>query len=198
MRRKWEIELLSNKEDWEVEFSSPSDQLTFEIGNAVPYKLPIASEDQLGGVQPITKTEEMVEPVGVDEDGKLWVNASKQLQADWLQDDKLAQDYIKNKPVDLATTEYVDEKFESIPIPDVSEQISVHNEDKFAHKDIRNLIPTKLSGLENDVGYITLQHIQIASDEDIIELLIFMDMMPAITDENGALLCNENGEILMW
>lgn len=37
-----------------------------------PYNLPIASTEQLGGVQPSKKTDEMTQEVGVDADGKLW------------------------------------------------------------------------------------------------------------------------------
>ena len=44
-----------------------------EVDKLVRYELPIATEDTLGGVQPITKTEDMTYPIGVDENGKLWV-----------------------------------------------------------------------------------------------------------------------------
>ncbi len=37
------------------------------------YTLPVAADDRLGGVRPVTKTEEMTQPVGVDENGKLWI-----------------------------------------------------------------------------------------------------------------------------
>lgn len=82
MRNKWEIELPLQKETWEVGFSSPEGQLVAELGGVIPYTLPIASEDQLGGVQPVKKTEEMTAPVGVDEEGRLWVNAQKQTDDD--------------------------------------------------------------------------------------------------------------------
>lgn len=39
------------------------------------YELPVASEEQLGGVKAKPKTAEMTSPVGVDEDGTLWVRA---------------------------------------------------------------------------------------------------------------------------
>ena len=82
MRNKWEIELPLQKETWEIGFSSPEGQLVAELGGVIPYTLPIASEDQLGGVQPVKKTEEMTAPVGVDEEGRLWVNAQKQTDDD--------------------------------------------------------------------------------------------------------------------
>lgn len=40
-----------------------------------PYTLPVASPSRLGGVKPIRKTDEMAQPVGVDENGRLYVNA---------------------------------------------------------------------------------------------------------------------------
>lgn len=40
------------------------------------YSLPIASESQLGGVKPATKTSSMTQTVGVDETGKLWTTPS--------------------------------------------------------------------------------------------------------------------------
>lgn len=44
---------------------------------------------------------------------------------------------------------------EAIPTPDVSGQISTHNTSTSAHQDIRNAIPTKVSDLSNDAGYLT-------------------------------------------
>ena len=120
MRNKWEIELPLQKETWEVGFSSPEGQLVAELGGVIPYTLPIASEDQLGGVQPVKKTEEMTAPVGVDEEGRLWVNAQEQTD------------------------------------------------------------------------------IETATDEEIFDMLIQIDMLPAVTDNDGALLADENGDILLW
>ena len=42
---------------------------------AEQYELPLAKSDVLGGVQPTPKTMIMTEPVGVDENGKLWSSA---------------------------------------------------------------------------------------------------------------------------
>ena len=41
-------------------------------GNGSSYTLPIASSTQLGGVQPVAKTDTMTQSVGVDENGGLW------------------------------------------------------------------------------------------------------------------------------
>lgn len=43
-----------------------------EPGGGQSYVLPIATPDNLGGVQPIAKTEDMTQSVGVDEVGGLW------------------------------------------------------------------------------------------------------------------------------
>lgn len=39
------------------------------------YKLPVASENQLGGVKAKPKTDDMSTPVGIDKDGNLWAHA---------------------------------------------------------------------------------------------------------------------------
>ena len=54
-----------------------------------------------------------------------------------------------------AATAYTDTQIAAIPAPDVSGQISVHNSSTAAHSDIRSAIPTKVSQLTNDKGYIT-------------------------------------------
>lgn len=41
-----------------------------------PYTLPIANETTLGGVKPVAKTDEMTQPVGVDDAGSLWAKAA--------------------------------------------------------------------------------------------------------------------------
>lgn len=50
---------------------------------------------------------------------------------------------------------YTDTKIAAIPAPDVSGQIATHNSSSSAHSDIRGAIPTKVSQLTNDKGYIT-------------------------------------------
>ena len=65
------------------------------------YTLPVASSTQLGGVKPAAKTDEMTQPVGVDEDGALYTKpgeASASVQSDWSQNDETAADYVKNRP----------------------------------------------------------------------------------------------------
>ena len=60
---------------------------------------------------------------------------------------------------------YTDQKIEGIPTPDVSAQITAHNESQDAHLYIRGLIPTKTSQIENDSGYLT-QHQDISGKLD--------------------------------
>lgn len=60
---------------------------------------------------------------------------------------------------------YVDDAIGAIPAPDVSAQIKAHNESETAHPDIRGLIPTKTSQLDNDSGYLT-QHQDISGKLD--------------------------------
>ena len=60
---------------------------------------------------------------------------------------------------------YVDDEIAKIPTPDVSAQIKAHNESEAAHPDIRGLIPTKTSQLDNDSGYLT-QHQDISGKLD--------------------------------
>jgi hypothetical protein len=61
---------------WEVDIVKPNNKVDFELGEKIPYALPIATPERLGGVQPDGKTEEMTLPVGVDEQGKLWTSGS--------------------------------------------------------------------------------------------------------------------------
>jgi hypothetical protein len=60
---------------------------------------------------------------------------------------------------------YVDDEIAKIPTPDVSAQITAHNESQEAHPYIRGLIPTKTSQLDNDSGYLT-QHQDISGKLD--------------------------------
>ena len=39
---------------------------------------------------------------------------------------------------------------------------------------------------------------EIATDEEIIEMLMEEDMFPVVTDSDGAILADENGNILLW
>lgn len=85
-----------------------------------------------------------------------------------------------------ATKDYVGEQIAAIPIPDASEQISVHNTATDAHSDIRALIdnitvPTKVSALENDVGYLT-EH---QSLEGLATETYVADKLGAIVDTAG-------------
>lgn len=53
-------------------FSGSYNDLTDQPMTPEPYTLPVASEDALGGVKAIPKTDEMTAQVGVDESGALW------------------------------------------------------------------------------------------------------------------------------
>jgi hypothetical protein len=46
----------------------------------------------------------------------------------------------------------------------------------------------------NDLPFI----IDITTDDEIIEMLTQLDMLPSIVDFDGALLSDENGDILLW
>ena len=48
-----------------------------ESGNADFYELPVASETELGGVMPVTKTEDMTQSVGIDAVGRLFTKDNK-------------------------------------------------------------------------------------------------------------------------
>ena len=50
-------------------------EVTIPEGVGNDYTLPIASATQLGGVQPVAKTDEMTQAVGVDNAGGLWTKA---------------------------------------------------------------------------------------------------------------------------
>jgi hypothetical protein len=52
----------------------PSGNVEIELPDSgdSEYTLPIATPDTLGGVQPVSKTDDMTQPVGVDELGGLW------------------------------------------------------------------------------------------------------------------------------
>lgn len=51
-------------------------QARANIGAGVPYTLPMADATTLGGVKPVSKTNDMTGSVGVDENGQLWVKPS--------------------------------------------------------------------------------------------------------------------------
>ena len=147
MKGPWQIEIIQDSSPIEVEFKS-----------GVEYRLPIASPNVLGGVRPQEKTDEMTQPVGVDENGALWTKESSSdfcVQADWEQTDTSSKSYILNKPI-IYTQEETDlkivEKFQS----------------------------------------------EIATDSEIIDMLIQEDMIIAMSDSDGSILTDEYGDILTW
>lgn len=68
MIKTWEINFLQKQAPIEAEFKKTA---------ISDYVLPVASPERLGGVRPISKTEDMVQPVGVDASGALWVRESQ-------------------------------------------------------------------------------------------------------------------------
>ena len=38
----------------------------------------------------------------------------------------------------------------------------------------------------------------VATDEEVLDMLIQVDMLPTVADSDGALLADENGDILLW
>lgn len=42
------------------------------------------------------------------------------------------------------------------------------------------------------------KYLDIATDDEIIEMLMDTDMFPVVTDSDGSMLANENGDILLW
>lgn len=68
-----ETDLTGEMNAFQTDINADLTEFKAEVDKLVRYELPIASADTLGGVQPITKTDDMVYEVGVDSEGKLWV-----------------------------------------------------------------------------------------------------------------------------
>lgn len=68
---------------------------------APAYTLPVATDETLGGVMPVTKTEDMTQPVGVDENGGLFTipGGGSGSSAEW----ELIEDIILEEDVDSIT-----------------------------------------------------------------------------------------------
>ena len=64
-----------NITQFQKDITEDIDEFKAEVDKLVRYELPIATENTLGGVQPVTKTDDMIYEVGVDEEGKLWVES---------------------------------------------------------------------------------------------------------------------------
>lgn len=58
------------------DFSGSYTDLTNKPTIPSEYTLPVASSTTLGGVKPVTKTDDMTQDIGVDADGKLWTQPS--------------------------------------------------------------------------------------------------------------------------
>ena len=52
-------------------------------GGGGNYELPVASEDTLGGVMPVSQTDDMTQSVGVDKNGRLWAAPSAGGSNEW-------------------------------------------------------------------------------------------------------------------
>jgi len=68
-----ETDLTGEMDTFQRDINSDLAEFKAEVDKLVRYELPIASADALGGVQPVTKTDDMTYEVGVDAEGKLWV-----------------------------------------------------------------------------------------------------------------------------
>lgn len=83
---------------------------------------------------------------------------------------------------------YVDDAIDAIPTPDVSGQIQEHNTSETAHQDIREAIPTKVSDLTNDSGYLT------AESDPTVPAWAKADSKPTYTaEEVGAIPATQKG-----
>ena len=112
--------------------------------------IPVATNDVAGVVKPVSKTDEMTQPVGVDENGVLF---AKQVQTDWEQKDDTAADYLKNKPFgegfpeDLGTYNFTATSETTITYvtaqDDGSYYVITH---LFNHKDISNATQVVING----------------------------------------------------
>lgn len=256
---------------WEVDFLQSRKPIEAEFKGSVVYKLPIASPEELGGVKPVAKTEDMVQPVGVDAEGALWVKESS-LRPDWNQTDEEAGDFIKNKPsldgfqikdfvinissstVDGMQTFTADKTFEEIKTAIVEDRnpimlfggmtfylsyegakaigftairnantatvsntsviyLSINNNNVITRQSnqlqaIKNRV-TVLSQESTHSNYPTAKAVvdalalkidktDIATDDEIINMLIQEDMFMAVTDSDGSYLSDESGNILLW
>lgn len=68
-----ETDLTGEMTAFQTDINADLTEFKAEVDKLVRYELPIASADTLGGVQPVTKTDDMTYPIGVDAEGKLWV-----------------------------------------------------------------------------------------------------------------------------
>ena len=70
-----ENDVSKNMTDFKTDIEDDLGKFKEDIEKIVKYELPIATENTLGGVKPTIKTENMTYEVGVDEEGKLWVES---------------------------------------------------------------------------------------------------------------------------
>lgn len=70
---EFDTEISGEIETFKTDITDDLNEFKAEVDKLVRYELPVASADTLGGVQPVTKTDDMIYEVGVDAEGKLWV-----------------------------------------------------------------------------------------------------------------------------
>lgn len=70
-----ETDLTGQMNAFQTDINTDLTEFKAEVDKLVRYELPIATADTLGGVKPVTKTEDMIYPIGVDAEGKLWVTS---------------------------------------------------------------------------------------------------------------------------
>ena len=68
-----ETDLTGQMNTFQTNINEDLTEFKAEVDKLVRYELPVATADTLGGVQPVTKTDDMTYEVGVDAEGKLWV-----------------------------------------------------------------------------------------------------------------------------
>lgn len=88
----------------------------------------------------------------------------------------------------FATESYVDSQISAIPTPDVSGQITAAI-NEIPQADWSQTDSTQKDFIKNKPD--------IATDDEIIDMLIEFDTIIAVSDSDGSILA-ENGEILLW
>lgn len=109
-------------------------------------------------------------------------------------DDLASKSEIPTKTSDLTndsgfvTESYVDGAIAAIPTPDVSEQITAAI-NEIPQADWSQTDSTQKDFIKNKPD--------IATDDEIIDMLVEFDTIIAVSDSDGSILA-ENGEILLW
>lgn len=75
------------------------------------YTLPIATPEKLGGVKPITKTDDMTQDVGVDENGKLYTKPVEENSETSIATDDEANEYLQMSNESVVATDAEAEEY---------------------------------------------------------------------------------------